>query len=143
MSAAYFLDANVVLYAVGRPSAYTEPCRQVLAAIGRGTCSGVVDVNIIQEILHVAVRKGRLEAGLAAIDALLDIVAVLPVEAADLPAMLDLARSVPGLDAQDALHLAVMRRHGITHLITADRQLAGLPDLTVLDPHAAAARLGA
>jgi predicted nucleic acid-binding protein len=143
VSAPYFLDANVVLYAVGRPSAYTEPCRQVLTAIGKGTCRGVADVNIIQEILHVALRKGRLEAGLAAIDALLDIVAVLPVEAADVPAMLDLARSVPGLDAQDAPHLAVMRRYGISHIITADRRYAGVSDLTVLDPHTAAALLGA
>jgi len=56
--------------------------------------------------------------------------------------MQDIMREAPALPAHDALHLAVMRRHDITHIITVDRHFAGLSDVTVLDPHAAAGTLG-
>ena len=47
----------------------------------------------------------------------------------------------PPLPPRDALHLAVMQRHGVTHIITTDKHFAALPGLVTLDPHAAARRL--
>jgi len=47
-----FLDANVVMYAVGGEHPYRLPCQQVMSAIANNTLTAAIDTEIVQEILH-------------------------------------------------------------------------------------------
>jgi len=139
----YFLDANIPLHAVGGASPLQEPSRRVMEGIASGALAATTDVQVLQEILHHCWRSRRFEYGCHVVDGLARMVLkVLSVTAADVRLMQDIMREAPALPAHDALHLAVMRRHDITHIITVDRHFAGLSDVTVLDPHAAAGMLG-
>ena len=137
----YFIDANVPLYASGAPSSLLQPCQTLLSAIGSGTLPAATSVAVLQEVLHVSLKKYRLDGGVALVGKLMTLLEVLPVEAADVTEAMRLLQTVPGLASHDALHAAVMRRHGLTHIITADRHFAAVPGLIVLDPITAAQTL--
>ena len=42
----------------------------------------------------------------------------------------DIVIGRPDLTARDAVHLAVMREHGIEHIVSFDRHFDGLPGIT-------------
>jgi predicted nucleic acid-binding protein len=46
-----FLDANVVMYAVGSEHPYRLPCQQVMTAIANDALKAAIDTEIVQEIL--------------------------------------------------------------------------------------------
>ena len=120
--AAFFLDANVALYTIGNDNEFRLSCLRILTAAADGRLEAVTDAEVIQEIVYQTTGRGRRDQGIALAERFMLTVGTVP--------------------AHDALHLAIMRRHGLTHMITADRHFAGLSDVTVLDPHAAAAMLG-
>jgi len=137
-----FIDANVPIYASGPPSPLWEPCVRVMHAIGQQRLLAAIDVEVLQELLHFAYRRQQLDRGLRMANGLLALAGtVFPFEPPDAVAMMDLMQQVPGLSARDAIHAAVMLRHGLTHIITADRDFARVPGLTAVDPVTAASLL--
>ncbi|MEX2158031.1 MAG: PIN domain-containing protein [Dehalococcoidia bacterium] len=46
----------------------------------------------------------------------------------------DLVAAHPRLSARDLIHLAVMRRLGVTQIVTADRAFDAVPEVQRLDP---------
>ncbi len=48
----FFLDANIIMYAVGGPHLYREPCRKALAAVEADAIDVVTNVEV--QILHGA-----------------------------------------------------------------------------------------
>ena len=65
---------------------------------------------------------------------------VLSVEDQDIVSARELADAHPDLTARDLLHLAVMKQHGITEIITADRKFDGVPGIRRIDLTDAAPR---
>ena len=91
----------------------------------------VTDAEVLQEILHRYTAIRRLEAVQPAFNAILGIVdAVFPIEESDVRQAKDILLGSPRLSARDALHVAVMRRHGVCDILTFDRGFDGLPGLT-------------
>jgi len=134
-----FIDTNIPIYASGPSFPLRRPCVQIMNAIGRGRLLAIIDVEVLQELMHFAYRRRQLDRGLMMSAGLLTVVdTVYPYEQADALAMMDLMRRVPGLSARDAVHAAVMQRRGLTHIVTADRDFARVPGVTALDPFAAA-----
>ncbi|MDQ3781863.1 MAG: type II toxin-antitoxin system VapC family toxin [Actinomycetota bacterium] len=90
----------------------------------------ITDAEVLQEILHRYVAIDRREAIRPAFDALLGLVdAVLPIELEDVQRGRDLLTTA-GLQARDAIHLAVMQRHGIARALTFDRAFDRVPGIT-------------
>lgn len=144
MKPIYFLDANVSIYAAGSDPIYQQPCERILRAVSEGQLRAVVSAEVMQEIMHFGVRRGRLPAAAVLVARIMNMMeAVLPVERRNVTEMVEILQSVPGLRTRDAMHAAVMRRHGIEAIITADRHFSLIPGLTVLDPVTAATMLGA
>jgi predicted nucleic acid-binding protein len=52
MPSPIFLDANVPVYAAGRPHALKEPCLQVLALAAERPQAFLTDAEVLQELLH-------------------------------------------------------------------------------------------
>lgn len=127
-----FVDANVPMYAGGSDHPLREPARVALRRIGAGSLDAVTDCEVLQEMLHRYLALDRREPGFVVFDAFAAVMAgrVLQVEVGDVLRARDLAADLRQLRARDLLHLAVMLRHGIDEIVTADRHFDGLRGIT-------------
>lgn len=143
MSDLFFLDTAVFVYAAGEDPIYHAPCEAVVRAAGAMPGAFYTSAAVVQEILQVGLNRRRLPGALVVARSLLrSPIMVLPIEPDDCAEMASILEDGLLTGTHDALHLAVMRRHGLTHIITADRHFATVPGITAVDPVAAAAMLG-
>jgi len=52
-----FLDANIIMYALGGPHPLQQPCRKILEQTKSGTLLLVSDTEVLQEILYRSTDK--------------------------------------------------------------------------------------
>lgn len=127
-----FVDSNIPMYLVGATHPNKDAARRL---VERAIIDGerlVSDAEVLQEILHRYVAIDRRDAIGPAFDALLGVVdAVLPIELEDVRRARNLLTS-PRLQARDAIHVAVMQRHGIQHLLSFDRAFDDVPGISRL-----------
>jgi predicted nucleic acid-binding protein len=124
-----FVDSNIPMYLVGADHQHKSEARALLErAIADGE-SLVTDAEVLQEILHRYSAIDRRDAIGPAFDALLGVVdEVFPVERDDV----DRARRLLGataLSARDAVHVAIMRRRGVSRILTFDRGFDAIADI--------------
>jgi uncharacterized protein len=116
-----FVDANVPMYLVGAPHPNRD---RAVAALERLVASGdrlVTDAEVLQEILHRYLAIGRPEAIDPCLRTLLGVIdEVWPVSGDDVLFARALLADVAGLSARDAVHAAVMHRHGARRILTFD-----------------------
>ena len=121
------IDSNVPMYLVGADHPHKVDARRLLEKLIVDGERLVTDAEVLQEILHRYVAIARRDAIQPALDALLTIVdEVLPIEAADVLAARDVLLGTPALSARDAIHVAIMRRHGIDRILSFDRGFDGM-----------------
>jgi predicted nucleic acid-binding protein len=117
-----FVDSNVPMYLVGAPHPHKLDAQRLLEAALTDRERLVADAEVLQEICHRYVAIDRREAIQPAFDALLGVVdEVLPIDSADAEATKDIVLRYESLSARDAVHIAVMQRHGIERIISFDR----------------------
>lgn len=123
-----FIDSNVPMFLVGAPHPHkADAQRRLEEAVAAGDRL-VTSVEVFQEILHRYVAIDRRDAIQPAWDVLAALAdEVLPIEMADADAARVLVVARSGLSARDALHAAVMARHGITRILTFDAGFDALP----------------
>lgn len=133
-----FLDTNVPMYAGGVPHPQRDGARRAVLAVAGGEIDAVTDSDVFQEILYRYLRTGEREKGLAIFDSFYRVMfgRILPVDAVDARSARDLADRYPHLSARDLVHLAVMLRHQIAVVVTADVGFDAVPDLRRIDPAA-------
>ena len=125
-----FVDSNVPMYVVGSNEALKAAAVAAIEAAITADERLVSDAEVLQEILHRYTAIRRPEAIQPAFDVLLDAVdEVLPIEMADVQAAKEVLLARYRLSARDAVHVAVMRRHGIDTVITFDRGFDGYPGI--------------
>jgi predicted nucleic acid-binding protein len=121
------------MYLVGAPHARKSDARRLLEKVISERQSLVTDAEVLQEILHRNVAIDRRDAIQPAFDALIGIVD--QVLAVDRPIAERAKQFVLGyrqLSARDAVHIAVMERHGIEQIMTFDSGFDGFPGITRL-----------
>jgi hypothetical protein len=130
-----FIDANVVMYAVGPEHPNRAGSLEFLRATSAYPGSARSSAEVLQELLHVYLRRQEPAAAANAISALVDILGdrVVSLTAADVIRAASLT-SVPGLQARDRIHLAVMERLGISRIVSTDRAFDSARGVTRLDP---------
>ena len=125
-----FVDSNVPMYVVGSDEALKAAAVAALEAAITADERLVSDAEVLQEILHRYTAIRRPEAIQPAFDVLLDAVdEVLPIEVADVQAAKEVLLARYRLSARDAVHVAVMRRHGVDTVISFDRGFDGYPGI--------------
>jgi uncharacterized protein len=93
----------------------------------------VADAEVLQETLHRYVAINRREAIDPAIKLTLGIVdRVFPVEKADLLRASEIVVSRASLPARDAVHVAIMERHGLEAILSFDGGFDHWPGLSRL-----------
>jgi predicted nucleic acid-binding protein len=127
------VDSNVPMYVVGAEHPLKHRARGLLESAVAAGERLVTDAEVLQEILHRYGAIRRLDAIQPAFDVLLGVVdEVFPVEQADVERARDVMLGGLSISARDAVHVAVMERHGVDRIMSFD---AGL------DRHPALARL--
>lgn len=121
------IDANIPMYLVGAAHPNKERAQALVERAILDQENLVSDAEVVQEILHRYLALGRRDAIEVAVEALLRITNdVLPIELADVRRASGIVRA-SSMTARDALHLAVMQRHGIDRIMTFDRGFDGIP----------------
>ncbi len=121
------------MYLVGAPHAHKSDARRLLEKVIGERQRLVTDAEVLQEILHRYVAINRRDAIQPAFDALLGIVdQVLPVDRSIAERAKQIVLGYQQLAARDAVHLAVMERHGIDLILTFDSGFDGFPCITRL-----------
>lgn len=131
------VDTNVIMYAAGRAHPYREPCRLWLQALADDQLDGVIDVEVIQEILHRFAAPSLLAVGHAMASAAFGLFGEpLPFTASHAHAALALLDEfgANGLRPRDAVHAAICREAGIDRILSADRHFDLVGGLTRVDP---------
>ena len=130
-----FLDTNIVMYAVGKEHPLKAPCAAVLRALEGSEIKAVTSVEVLQEIVHRYQVTGRLDLAQRIVGDLKVLCEeILPVDLVDLEQAVSLLRAYPAISARDALHVAVMRRHGIEQILSTDRHFDDVAEIRRLDP---------
>ena len=129
------IDANVFIYARGRPHQYRDPCRKLLSAIYSGQQVANTDTEVMQEVVYIYWYRRREDFGLRYLDHLLTL---FPSPfAVDHRIMLE-ARSVlaahPRLDPRDAIHAAVVLQKNLEGIVSTDRGYDAIAGVTRFDP---------
>jgi hypothetical protein len=126
-----FVDSNIPMYLVGAPHAHKTDA-QIL--VERCIAAGeriVTSAEVLQEILHRYVVRDRRDAIAPAFQALLGMVdEILPIDRQDVLRASEIVRKAVRLSARDALHLAVMERHGIERILSFDAGFDDWPGVT-------------
>lgn len=132
---AVFIDANVVMYAVGPEHPNRPGCVAFLREVASHPGRCFSSAEVLQEILHVYLRRGQLHQARSAIAALASTLGprVAPLLVTDVLASADYPE-IPGLQARDRIHLAVMERLGITRIVSTDRAFDLADGISRLDP---------
>ncbi len=127
------VDSNVPMYLVGAAHPHKVDGRRLLE---RAVADGrrlVTDAEVFQEILHRYVAIDRRDAIQPCFEVLLEVVdEVLPVDFDVVMRAREIVLGRTELTARDAIHVAVMERHGIGEILSFDRHFDGLPGVVRL-----------
>ena len=136
MSQAVFIDANVPIYAVGRPHPNKEPCAHIMRMVARHPDVFFTDVEVLQELIHRYTSSGRWVLGREALRGFMEILygRIEPVYVEDMNLAARLVDEHPGVSARDLVHAAVMRRVGAERIISADSDFDRIAGVERLNP---------
>jgi len=124
------VDSNVPMYLVGVAHPHKVDAQRALERLVSEDERLVTDAEVLQEILHRYHAIDRADAIQPAFDAVLGVVDdVLAVEREDAENARDVLLGRWSLSARDALHVAVMQRHGIERVLSFDRGFDQIPGI--------------
>jgi uncharacterized protein len=121
------------MYLVGAPHPHKADAQRLLERLISDRQRLVTDAEVLQEILHRYVAINRRDAIQPAFDALLGIAdEVFAVDRAAAERAKEIVMGHRKISARDALHLAVMERHGIDRVLSFDSGFDGFPGISRL-----------
>jgi hypothetical protein len=125
-----FIDSNIPMYLVGGAHPHQAESQVLVERLAAAGQQLVTDAEVLQEILHRYTAIGRRNKIGPAFQALLDIVdEVFAVEKADVLRAAEIAQNLASFSARDALHIAVMERHGVQSILSFDADFDRWPGL--------------
>lgn len=123
-----FVDSNIPMYLVGAPHPNKDAARSLLESCIERSERLVTDAEVLQEIMHRYAAIRRPDAIQPAFNALLGVVdEVFPVELGDVERARDVLLGNGGQSARDALHVAIMKRHDVSRIMTFDTGFDRVP----------------
>jgi len=124
------------MYAAGATHPLKQPCIESLALAHANPAVFVTDSEVFQEIIHRYTSIRRWVVGREVFREFSELMEerVAPVLFEDVSRAATLADQLTALDARDLLHLAIMKRLGISRIASTDPGFDGLPGIERLDP---------
>jgi predicted nucleic acid-binding protein len=128
-----FLDANIPMYSYGAQHPNKAVAQRLLEEASVQGERLVTSAEVLQEILHRYSAIRRPDAIQPCFDLVLGLVSeVFAVDLTDVEAAKQILADGLNVSARDALHIAVMRRHGVETIMSFDRGFDRCPGLTRL-----------
>ena len=126
-----FIDTSVPIYMAGDSHPNKDRAEALIGQLRDSGEKFVTDAEVYQEILHRHLSDGRLHDVGDAFDALDSLVGtcVFAISIDHTRSARELLHSVDGISARDAIHVAVMRREGITSILSFDQNLDNCPGI--------------
>lgn len=125
-----FIDSNIPMYLIGAAHPHKTDAQRLLERCIALEQRLVTDAEVLQELLHRYAAIGRPDAIQPAFDSLLGVTdEVFPVERIDAEKAKDVLLGSKGLSARDALHVAIMRRYGVSEILSFDTGFDGCPGI--------------
>ena len=125
-----FVDSNIPMYLIGAAHPHKAEAQLILERLAAAGERLVTDAETLQEILHRYTAIGRRKAVGPALQAILEIVdEVFPIEKADVLRAGEITQTRASMSARDAVHIAVMERHGIRSILSFDADFDRWPGL--------------
>jgi predicted nucleic acid-binding protein len=116
-----FVDSNIPMYLVGAAHPLKTEAQVILERLIAAGQRLVTDAEVLQEILHRYTAINKRDAIAPALQATLDVVdEVISIEKADVLRAGEITQSRALLSARDAVHIAIMERHGIRTIFSFD-----------------------
>lgn len=131
----HFLDASVVLMALGEAGPDRDGCRAFMADAARRGDGLHMSVGGVQEVVHHRMCRGSASEAVNDARALLAAVHTHDFDANVLATALDLIDTGTA-QGRDAVHAATALRAGFSEIVSLDRDFDGIPGLTRVDPRA-------
>ncbi len=129
------VDSNILMYAAGSDHPNKRPSLAVLESIAEGNLDAAINAEVLQEILHRYRALGRWTEGRQVFDAARSIfTVVLPITLETLDTARRLLDKSSRLSARDALHAAVVLRHGLGGICSYDTDFDELPKINRIEP---------
>ena len=129
------VDANVLMYAAGAEHENKAPSLHYLETVADGRIEGVLDTEVLQEVLHRYRAIGAWPGGRAVYDNARRIFPmVLPITADVLDRARALLDAAAGISARDALHAAVVEEYELEAICSYDRGFDRVPGLKRFEP---------
>lgn len=124
------VDSNIPMYLVGASHPHKADAQRILEKLISERQRLVTDAEAFQEILHRYSAIDRRDAIQPAFDALHAVVDdVLPVDWNTIEVAKQIVLEYRSLSARDAVHLSVMKKHGITQICTFDSGFDSFPGI--------------
>ena len=125
-----FIDSNIPMYLIGAAHPHKAEAQVLLERLIAAGQRLVTDAEVLQEILHRYTAIDKREAIGPAFQVVLDVVDdVFGIEKADILRAGEIAQNRALLSARDAVHIAVMERHGIRSILSFDADFDRWPGL--------------
>ena len=122
-----FVDSNIPMYLVGAAHPHKVEAQILLERLIASGQRLVTDVEVVQELLHRYTAINRRDAIEPAIKVTLDIVDdIFAIEKADVLRAAEIVQSRVLFSARDALHIAIIERHGIVEILSFDSRLRSM-----------------
>jgi predicted nucleic acid-binding protein len=124
------------MYAAGREHPHRLPAQRLILSIVDGSVLTCTDAEVLQEILYRYWHVGQRQHGMRVFDLFLKVKegSVLAVDDEVLARAGTPADAYPTLPPRDLVHLAVMKRHQLTVIASADSHFDGLEGVRRLPP---------
>lgn len=129
------LDANVLMYAVGREHPHKAVSARLLEQIGAGDREAAIDAEVLQEILHRYRSLGRWPEGVEIYrNARLLFERPLVITSEVMDQTVVLMERYAFLTTRDAVHAAVVQVYGLESICSFDRDFDRIVSLKRIEP---------
>jgi len=130
-SGVIFVDSNIPMYLSGSPHPAKEASRALVEQAMTNRERLVTDAEVIQELIHRYSAQRRYDAIRPAIQYLTDIVEeVFPIERRDAERAAEIVLVSRRMSSRDAIHIAVMERHGVDRILSFDADFDAWPGIS-------------
>ncbi len=129
-----FLDTNIFMYAAGDQHPNKDHSIRILELVAMDEIQTVINVEVIQEILHRYTHIGKKSEGIKLAEYVLYLMdTIYSVESIDIKEAIKILNKYD-VTSRDAIHAASCKNRGIREICTYDRHFDDIKFLTMIKP---------